>query len=256
VVECLFAGGFESQVPTAGPYSFTAALTEELLLAKTSARPLPVTELHRRIICRLRSLESRAIFNSDDSLRKTKKGEIAYTKDSTITPTHLFLSINEPPRPIFLSPTVFLSPTSSSMTEPSGIPHQVGPQASELWPRVLISVQLQKDVDVEKKLERWLLGAPECVVDFRGIYSSYSTLLLVELPLAVWDLLPSHPAVSFVGFTTQLPTTWSLGRGLDKDNFSAAYSVQNTIERGHSQAAGPVVVRDEDTRKVRLYFHI
>ena len=34
-----------------------------------------------------------------------------------------------------------------------------------------------------------------------GIYKSVSTLIILSLPAAVWDLLPKDPAVAFIGFT-------------------------------------------------------
>jgi hypothetical protein len=34
-----------------------------------------------------------------------------------------------------------------------------------------------------------------------GVYGSDSTLLLLSVPVAVWDLLPANPAMTFVGFS-------------------------------------------------------
>ncbi len=35
-----------------------------------------------------------------------------------------------------------------------------------------------------------------------GIYKSFSTLLMLSIPVAIWDMLPDHPACAFVGYTT------------------------------------------------------
>ena len=33
-----------------------------------------------------------------------------------------------------------------------------------------------------------------------GVYRSYSTLVLLSIPVATWDMLPDNPAVNFIGF--------------------------------------------------------
>lgn len=36
------------------------------------------------------------------------------------------------------------------------------------------------------------------------MYSSYSTLVLLSIPVAAWDMMPEDPAVNFIGFVTSV----------------------------------------------------
>ncbi len=51
--------------------------------------------------------------------------------------------------------------------------------------------------------EQWLANFPALAkhVKIKGVFhGSHSTLLLLSLPVMVWDLLPDDPAYSFVAF--------------------------------------------------------
>ncbi|KAI1443636.1 hypothetical protein F5Y02DRAFT_196717 [Annulohypoxylon stygium] len=203
LVECLFAGGFETKVPIAGPDSFTHALYDELCIASKSSMPLSVTDLHRNIIHRLENWKPHGVFNKDGTIKTDKMSkEPIITKPVRITPIHMFLSENEAPRTIFLSP---MKTQDSNTPEAQYDSNDTDSNVDQLeLPRVLIAVRLvEKDYNSEalKNFKNWILDAPHCVVKFEKLYQSYSELLLVELPLQVWDLLPRNPAVTFIGFT-------------------------------------------------------
>ena len=53
-----------------------------------------------------------------------------------------------------------------------------------------------------EQLTDWLTSMPALVnsMQIEGIYKSQSTLIMVSLPVAVWHLLPSNPAISFIAF--------------------------------------------------------
>lgn len=48
----------------------------------------------------------------------------------------------------------------------------------------------------------WLTSIPALVkfAHIEGIYKSDSTLIILSIPVAVWDLLPNDVAVCFIGF--------------------------------------------------------
>lgn len=199
VVESLFAGGFESQVPIAGPGSFSASLMDELGIAARSNKPLSVVELHRRLICKLQQSQPRVM----------------------VTPSHLFLSVNT--RPILLSPMKLhrLIDTndrtaSLALQDANGVMANTVDHRS--WPKVLLALRLVDNEDNMKALQRWLLDAPSGVIEFGGMSPSFSTLLLVQVPIPVWDTLEPSPAVSFVSFISGPPTSTLLPRsdGSDK----------------------------------------
>ncbi|KAF4631579.1 hypothetical protein G7Y89_g6555 [Cudoniella acicularis] len=70
-------------------------------------------------------------------------------------------------------------------------------------PHVLISVALDEDSapDVEAWY-RWIRQIPALakygVVE--GVYKSHSTMLLISIPLLIWDMLPDDLAISFVAY--------------------------------------------------------
>jgi len=63
------------------------------------------------------------------------------------------------------------------------------------------SLNSQPDLDV-KKIARWLEGIPLLGkwAKAEAVYKSYSTFLLLPVPVPVWNLIPNHPVCSFVGF--------------------------------------------------------
>ncbi|KAI0198865.1 hypothetical protein F4808DRAFT_434732 [Astrocystis sublimbata] len=71
------------------------------------------------------------------------------------------------------------------------------------WPRVMISVKLHNHDNIEFTVKKWLSEIPPSAAEFRGLFPCYgSHLLLLEVSVAIWDLLPPCPAVTFMGFIT------------------------------------------------------
>jgi hypothetical protein len=73
-------------------------------------------------------------------------------------------------------------------------------------PHVLISVALeehQADLDLER-CRLWLNRFPALVkyAKVQGVFKSYSTLILLSLPVVIWNMLPDNPACCFIGFVT------------------------------------------------------
>ncbi|KAH8175899.1 hypothetical protein LIA77_04317 [Sarocladium implicatum] len=196
VVECIFAGGFEAKVPVSGPDSFTCALTDELSVASSTGEIISVVELHRRLICRLVNWQPRPVFDKNDELREDETGRTIITTASRVTPAHLFLSKRDR--------TIKLIPISAKKSkQPIRNPEiQDKDPDSAQWPKTMLAVQLKDNERNLEDLKSWLLEAPPGVVEFCGIHPSFSSLLLIAVPIPVWDLLPDSNAVSFVGFTS------------------------------------------------------
>jgi hypothetical protein len=76
----------------------------------------------------------------------------------------------------------------------------------------LLAVRLEEDFFLENEDEddgkrirtwcNWLKAIPDRVqnVTIEGIYKSCSALVLLTLPIALWDLLPNNATYSFIGF--------------------------------------------------------
>jgi len=73
------------------------------------------------------------------------------------------------------------------------------------FPQVLVSFRITRGDFDYRTWVSWLLGAPveaRELIKVEGFYGSFSSLLLLRMPIKVWDLLPDSPAISFVGFIT------------------------------------------------------
>jgi hypothetical protein len=70
-------------------------------------------------------------------------------------------------------------------------------------PQVLISLALEEEqlLDFEQ-CRRWLQDFPALAkyAAVQGIYRSNSTLLILSLPVPIWDWVPDDPACAFIGY--------------------------------------------------------
>lgn len=76
-------------------------------------------------------------------------------------------------------------------------------EPSEDKPHVMISLALEEDQRLDiNAWEQWLGAFPALAkyVKVQGVFKSHSTMLLVSMPVMIWDLLPEDQAVSFVAF--------------------------------------------------------
>lgn len=78
-------------------------------------------------------------------------------------------------------------------------------EGAQHTPQVIVSVRLEstQTLDTSEWVE-WLRKAPSSAANLKveGWYGSFSTLVLLNMPLRVWHVLPAHPAVSFIGYVT------------------------------------------------------
>ncbi|KAI0440060.1 hypothetical protein F4803DRAFT_528877 [Xylaria telfairii] len=242
-VEGLFAGGFESKVPIPGQDSFTKHLTDVLATAPDSGRMLTIAELHRQIIVRLQSFHEQAIFDANHEIRRCGiTGKVLHTKSVRVTPSHLFLAGNEKPRLIVLRP-LKSGKTKSESTATIEL------KSSE-WPKVLLAIRLLDDDYMEQEIRDWILHAPPGVVEFRGLFPSFSSLLLIEVSIEIWDLLPPCPAVFFVSFTANPVRTPQLSP-LDRPESTPPTTVPTTESPIHTNRDGEIsgnkfAYRDEE----------
>jgi hypothetical protein len=108
------------------------------------------------------------------------------------------------------------SAQSTQSTQPTAVSESPRPEDSL---RVLLAVRLEEDFFLENEDEddgkrirtwcNWLKAIPDGVqnVTIEGIYKSCSALVLLTLPIVLWDLLPNNTAYSFIGSVK--PNNWS-----------------------------------------------
>lgn len=102
------------------------------------------------------------------------------------------------------SPSEELEVETSTPTGRSGGPQELlPPEPTEDVPHVMISLALEDNQSLDiNAWESWLAAFPAIAkyVKVQGVFKSHSTLMLLSLPVMVWDLLPENLATNFIAF--------------------------------------------------------
>ncbi|KAI4086917.1 MAG: hypothetical protein LQ344_007182 [Seirophora lacunosa] len=230
--QMIAACGFESFTPGVGEHSFTRALIEELKYYELRG-PVTTAFLHNKILARI-----------------MKAWNPRYASDGTHerrrSPLYIDHSAQASPRCIELSPLPIppSAPSSPPLEDPLNAPSsaastpecntgelstdskssqsslsEVFPDPTFKSPKVLVSIALaeEQNLRTEEWID-WLMSIPAVAssVHVEGVFESNSTLLLLSLPIAVWDMLPGTPAISFIAFvrSRNQASALPLGRSL------------------------------------------
>ena len=208
VTEVIAACDFETWTPRVGEPSFSCRLTNELRYWSSDASR-SVAMLHMRVLSTMKHCKPRTGNGRNEELKKT--------------PIHSVLTNEGVPRSIELRPLprrrlrAVELPASSTLSISSAVTDlnflftasskrslkQVWPDPKFKYPKVLISLALDED-DWYSTAEwkDWLSSVPALATcaKVEGVYKSDGTLILLSLPVAVWDMLPNDAAVSFLCF--------------------------------------------------------
>jgi hypothetical protein len=225
MTEVIAACGYETRAAEVDEHSFTKSLTETLAVASKGS-PFSVGELHSRVLRKLKCWTPSLLRGGDGSYIDEPDGRLACERQPRRTPIYSIVSESLPRRSIVLAPlppvavsSYHESDHSSSLDSVPGsstpsqsdssaesccekrkrLDQDDGPCAQILLAIRLENVQLNADEWVD-----WIRNLPEQgkAVHVEGKYESFSTLLLLRMPVAMWNLLPENPAYSFVGFVT------------------------------------------------------
>ncbi|KAH7141208.1 hypothetical protein B0J13DRAFT_556379 [Dactylonectria estremocensis] len=273
IKETIAACGFETWAPRPGPQSFTNALIE-VLKEWASQPPFSAAMLHSEILTRLK--HAPPCRSSHGTLVESRK-----------TPAYIV----SPPDPHTASITLgrLVDEESCSSASFRAIPGSVPETLSEriqgdsfvssesrleallavdekgqrTAPHVLLTVALEEDQILDAaSCARWLKQFPLLAkfVSVEGVYHSYSTLLLLSVPVVLWDLVPDHPATQFVGYvrsrnlvpreepqketTTPIPITGNSARGKADDSFDyvsplKSVSGLSSLDSGYDSSSIP-----------------
>ena len=150
-----------------GLQSFTQAFCSTI---RTDTSPATVAQIHARLV---------------SEWMDASKGNHLQT-----TPVHKAAASLETPS-IPLAPLCTDSP-STGLAKPRG----------QSAAKVLISVTLDDDVPPNlAEWKNWLrTQIPVANIEVAGVFESCSKVVLLQLPVAVWDMLPDRRAYSFVGY--------------------------------------------------------
>lgn len=152
------------------------------------------------------------------------------------TPIHYWLGTYE--RSIILKPLerpqeskdIPRTISSSEDVQSSGCRHHVPnsiPPVDSKYPQVLLSFRLSADgFDVQAWLD-WVLNAPKDAADLvriEGIYGSQSTVVILQVPVSIWDMMPESDAIKFIDFITTDNIREQVVQEIDKETHDKALS--------------------------------
>ena len=216
VTEVIAACGFETWAPGVSEHSFTRSLIEELQFWCDKPSNT-VAMLHMRVLATMKHWKPRPGGTRVGERRKTPIHTVLGNQGHSRSIQLIPLLIEHPP--LAELPAV---PTERPSCESSD-PETGSPGASDgnnldssqsstshlssepdiRPPKVLISLALEEDQWLSAYAwAQWLESVPAKVKSacVEGVYRSHSTLVLLSIPVATWDMLPDDPAVNFIGF--------------------------------------------------------
>jgi len=217
VTEVIAACGYEATAPEADEHSFTKALIDILIITSKEV-PFSIGWLHSRILRNLKCWSP--------GVKELPNGEYVCERQPRRTPIYSLLSETRPRRSIVLGPLPSPSPaclpstngqgyrkpmsTNSTSSTPlmngTGSPSKKRKEWSEevKHPQILIAIRVDETPLNKEEWVEWMRNVPVNGRDIHveGRWDSFSTLLLLRIPVEVWNLFPEHPAYGFVGFVT------------------------------------------------------
>ena len=245
VKEIIAACGFETWTPGVGSHSFTSALIEELKRLSTGPA-FSIAALHSRVLERLRHWS--VVYNAEGYGYMDEQGR-AQDRERNKTPVYIALNKDTIFRSIQLTPYPAESRLSSD--SPQTPSESVEDQSMELLASfmkefsmertdILISVRIDSTQQLGvQQISSWIREIPllATAVTLHGVTRSHSTMILMGIPVAIWDLLPDDPACSFIGFTTSKNLLLDeTGQQLRSNIRIPAYSFRRTIEQTNEQS--------------------
>lgn len=220
VTETISASSWDAIAPDPGRYSFTSALIE--VLSDWEHRIFSAAMLHAEVLARLkhprpeqsngRRYEARSTpvhfmmtaNHKKPSIELCKLREAEPCIPSSYSPSVGHPEVTSPLR----TPTPLTSrdnPMENALIHPEPEPESelYAPEPSLETPHVMLSVALERNQQLDLNAwQQWLSDFPALAkyVKIQGVFESHSALLLISLPVSIWNMLPDHDACNFVAF--------------------------------------------------------
>ena len=205
--EMLVACGFETWTPGVGVDSFTSSLIEELSSLR-SRGPFTVAVLHGAITRNIIEKSDQRVING---LSRGTKSPLHYrlTKERWKRSIEL-APLNEegeisgdPPSPYPGTPTVTEDYSMPGLEyDESGLA-EFFPDKGFKYPKALLTITLENNQWLhEDAWISWLKSIPALVrhANIEAEFAGLSSVLLISVPIPIWDLMDDHPAIQFVAF--------------------------------------------------------
>ncbi|KAH9220602.1 hypothetical protein DL95DRAFT_239801, partial [Leptodontidium sp. 2 PMI_412] len=215
VMETIAACGFERRAPPPGEHSLTNTLID-VLRDWINKPSFSAASLHTEILFRLK-------------LKEAKKGREGIPLEWCVTPIHWINTKDCKASGIEICrrnalPSMSAGPSTATPDEDDKSTYvdrmdldfddnssgstplsSVSSDGYYKVPHVLITLQLEEDQPLDaKQCARWLDNFPLLAkwVKVEAIFPSYSTLMILSVPMPIWDMLPDYPACCFIGYVT------------------------------------------------------
>ncbi|KAK8126080.1 Tyrosine-protein phosphatase non-receptor type 6 [Apiospora kogelbergensis] len=197
--ETISASSWDAIAPDPGRYSFTNALIE--VLQEWKHRTYSAAMLHAEVLARLKHPRPIMLNGKHFEARSTPVHFMMTSnhKAPSIEMSRMVGEDMRPPSPPQEPEPEVPTPTGRS----SGPPELVPAEPTEDVPHVMISLALEDNQSLDiNAWESWLAAFPAIAkyVKVQGVFKSHSTLMLLSLPVMIWDLLPENLATDFVAF--------------------------------------------------------
>ncbi|KAK8055862.1 hypothetical protein PG993_001089 [Apiospora rasikravindrae] len=197
--ETISASSWDAIAPDPGRYSFTNALIE--VLQEWKHRTYSAAMLHAEVLARLKHPRPIMLNGKHFEARSTPVHFMMTSnhKAPSIEMSRMLGEDVRPPSPPQEPEVDVSTPTGRS----GGPPELISAEPTEDVPHVMISLALEDNQSLDiNAWESWLAAFPAIAkyVKVQGVFKSHSTLMLLSLPVMVWDLLPENLATNFIAF--------------------------------------------------------
>ncbi|KAI1105936.1 hypothetical protein F4804DRAFT_90702 [Jackrogersella minutella] len=199
ITETISASSWDAIAPDPGRYSFTNTLIE--VLQEWKRRVFSAAMLHAEVLARLKHPRPEMLNGKHFEARATPVHFMmtANHKAPSIEIARVLPADARPPSPP-QEPGFDTNAVNGRSAGPQDI---IGSEPNEDVPHVMISLALEEDQRLNiNDWEHWLSTIPALAkyVKVQGAFKSHSTLLLLSMPVMVWDLLPESHACNFIAF--------------------------------------------------------
>lgn len=198
ITETISASSWDAIAPDPGRYSFTNALIE--VLGEWRLKTFSAAMLHAEVLARLKHPRPIRINGKRFEARSTPV-HFMMTSDHKAPSIEMSRIAPDDPQPP--SPPQPSSSLDGRLLGRGSVENGCFTQPNEDKPHVMISLALEDDQRLDLNAwEQWLASFPALAkyVTVQGVFKSHSTLLLLSMPVTIWDLLPEDQACSFVAF--------------------------------------------------------
>ena len=206
--EMLVACGFETWTPGVGRHSFTTSLIEELKTLRHRG-PFTVSVLHAAVTRNIKAKSDQRLING---MKPGTKSPLHYTltterwkRSIELVPLHEDIDkSSDAPKSHVCPPAATVDDDRMTGLEcDTSALREFVPDPLFKYPKVLLSVALEdKQWLHQDSWISWLQSMPALVryATLQGEFDSFSSVLLISVPIPIWNLMEDNPAIHFVAF--------------------------------------------------------